>query len=67
MPQHRELRAVLFAIRVHVASLTHPMQTLTPEKMQETGPMDYSPYQRRLERLKFADVITRAEHSPQLF
>ena len=29
--------------------------------------MVYSPFQRRLERLKFADVITRAEHSPQLF
>ena len=38
-----------------------------PMKMQETGPTVYSPYPRRLECLAFADIITKAAHSPQLF
>ena len=33
----------------------------------ETGPMVYRPYLRRLESQPFADVITKAALSPQLF
>ena len=35
-------------------------------KVQETGPTVYSPYTRRLERLTFAGVITKAALSPRL-
>ena len=64
--QHRELRALLFARRTWVRS--RPLVT-NAEKMPETGPTVYCPYQRRLECLTgpFADVIVKAAHSPQLF
>ena len=48
-PQHRELHGTLFVKSVWV-SLLSPVHHITL-KMQETGPMVYSPYLRRLEYL----------------
>ena len=62
-PPHRDLRFLLFSNIVWVS--LRPAKLII--KSSKMGPMVYRPYPSRLEDLPFADVITKAAFSPQLF
>ena len=64
-PQHREIRAPLFAVSVWV--LQRLLLTVAVKMQQETGPTVYRPYPSRLKRPTICKCHAKAACSPQLF